>query len=64
MFLQVLSSESSTEGLSHRHDAPASFVKEAFVNPIRMVRQSGKLIDVIKPGTDVYSFNAFTLPVS
>lgn len=40
------------------------FVKEALVNPIRMVRQSGKLIDVIKPGTDDYSFDAFTLPAS
>lgn len=63
MFLTALSSESSTEGLSHQH-APASFVKEALVNPIRMIRQSGKLIDTIKPGTDDYSFNAFTLHVS
>lgn len=64
LFLTALSSESSTEWLSHQHAAPASFVKEALANPIRMIRQSGKLIDVVKSETDDYSFNTFTLHVS
>lgn len=52
VFLTAHSSERSAERLRYRHAAPVSFVVQALANPIRMIRQSGKLIDVVKSDTD------------